>query len=84
MSHEDFILALSHLGFDNGFSISGNEEIEIVVWEHDQPKPTNIEVQKALKEAQEQIIALPPKESALIKLQNLGLTEEEARAIAGV
>jgi ABC-type hemin transport system substrate-binding protein len=85
---EQLIDGLNALGFAGGY-IAKSNPLEIIVWENSEPQPTLKEIESAYiksKNLQERA-ELERKEamqSALDKLAKLGLTEEEAKAIAGV
>jgi ABC-type hemin transport system substrate-binding protein len=87
-SLEQLIDGLNALGFSGGYVAKSNP-LEIILWENDEPQPTLKQIESAYiksKSIQERA-ELERKEaiqSALEKLAKLGLTEEEAKAIAGV
>lgn len=91
MTHEEIVAALQHLGFDNGYSFLGSDlkTFQFLVWEHEIEKPNYNQIVEAnikIKEKLEFVANnnLQIKESAIAKLLKLGLTEDEAKAIAGL
>ena len=71
------------------FSIT-NEDLSTIIWHTENVVPlTEIEVNQKLEELKSESesfnsLKLAKIQSALTKLQALGLTEEEAKAIAGI
>lgn len=91
MTHEDIVMALQELGYENGYSFLGSDlqTFKFLVWEHNSPQPSYTEILEANNIVKENILlaeknSLNIKESAIAKLLKLGLTEDEAKAIAGL
>ena len=74
---------LQQLGFHSGCVVKGGE---IILWEHDEPKPSIAECLKAAplweeKQQAEEDAKVATKVSAYEKLAKLGLTADEIEAI---
>jgi hypothetical protein len=83
----DYALALNHLRVDAKWILNG-DDYEGLDWLDDREKPTKAELEKAYAEAlatlnAEAAAKKAAKASALAKLEALGLTADEAQAIAG-
>lgn len=46
MTHKEIVTALLNLGFTTGWVVN---DVEIVLWENDEPQPTEAELKAALK-----------------------------------
>ena len=90
ISHEDILNAINYLGYTNGFAFSGDEDNFVMqLWEHDTPQPTMDEIKKASEDfkkvkSQEDEKQQQLKESAILKLSQLGLTVDEAKTVIGI
>lgn len=74
---------LSHLGFPDGWAISGEDYDNLLLWEHDAPKPTAEAVKAAAPlGAQEREAKAAAATSARQKIADAsGLTPEEIAAL---
>ena len=86
ITNEDIVTGLVHLGFTGGWAINDNDYDNLLLWEHDVPKPPIEDVLAAANEFKtaahaQEAAETQAKASAEAKLAALGLTVDEITAI---
>jgi hypothetical protein len=86
ITNEDIVTGLVHLGFTSGWAINDNDYDNLLLWEHDVPKPPIKDVLAAANEVKaagqgQEANRVALRASAEAKLAALGLTVDEIATV---
>ena len=81
LTHTEIVAGLMQLGFNSGWALSDNDYDNLLLWEHDEPKPSieNIRTAAAMAAtaaAAKETATTEARAAALIHARSLGFTDE--------